>query len=533
MNGQVSVVPEVAAARYSLLCRALTTRPAGDAPYSASLDALHAFVHAELLAFARQASPDDIVEIYRDFSWELERFREFCAFPDMAGKTVVAFGGGFSAGKSSLINAILGSHLLVTDIDPTTALPAYLMKGNEDRIWAMNLHHQRVELMEEEFKSLTHEERDRYGSDAARAFSAAFIQRGSFPWAHLALIDTPGYSAAAKAGERTDSELALAQLSSAHAVVWTVPLKQGEIPETDLQFLARLDPETPLMVVATRADQLDQADVPSIVKRMAQTLSGRNLRVTGVFAASSRPSASAGLQPILQQLQQWNQPRPQRFAHRFKHFFTRYQRGLARERADAMWRDARLKRLALLIDRDGLRDVDELQARTATQLAALDDAQARLSDMRSRFFTELRRVGQAVGIALPEPHEIDLLDPARSNLVDRLIALREAAAAKVRVDMDALTRALESLQSNAAAKFARRLTRKTPHPAEASVIRPLTKAADVHGRLLGRITGAAGTAFTQALGKLKAPGPAPHITRPLRLNGISNCALTSLRQAKP
>jgi hypothetical protein len=51
----------------------------------------------------------------------------------------------------------------------------------------------------------------------------------------------------------------------------------------------------------------------------------------------------------------------------------------------------------------------------------------RLRELRGRFFGELKRAGDAVGMALPEPHEVDLLEPGRSNLLEQLVALRTQA----------------------------------------------------------------------------------------------------------
>ena len=44
--------------------------------------------------------------------------------------------------------------------------------------------------------------------------------------------------------------------------------------------------------------------------------------------------------------------------------------------------------------------------------------------MRGRFFATLKKVGNQVGIPLPEPHEMELLDTGRSNLLEQLTALR-------------------------------------------------------------------------------------------------------------
>jgi len=420
--------PATAQQRYGLLCRALQAT-AGQGDLQAAPDGLARIddlIHRELLELARLGSPDDFADIYLGFARELVRFREFCADPRLAEKTIVAFGGPFSAGKSSLINTLVGSKLLVVEVDPTTALPAYVLAGETDAIHALNLHRLRVPLADDEFASLTHDESPRYGSQVARALSAAFVTRRDFPWANLAFIDTPGYTGRATAGDRTDADLAAAQMNGAHAIVWVVSIKQGNLTEADLAFLARLDPAIPRIVVASHADQLTNSDRDAVIERMRDTLAVRNLPVLGVHAVSVRPRQAGLLAPLRAQLDAWNQtPRQQRFAHRFKALFTRYQRGLERDTRDAHWQLHRINRIAILSDGDIAGDAADLKTVIDERLAALKSVETRLRELRSRFFGELKRIGDAVGIALPEPHEVELLEPGRSNLLEQLLALRE------------------------------------------------------------------------------------------------------------
>ncbi len=418
-------------ARYNLLCRALQAHPEVDDPLTAvqaPLSELHSLIHHDLLALARQGSPDDFAELYLDFERELGRFREFAAYPHLAGKTVVAFGGAFSAGKSSLINALMGEALMVVEVDPTTALPAYVLGGEADAIYALNSHRLRVPLSDEEFASLTHDEKLLYGSEVARALSAAFVVRKDFPWHNLAFIDTPGYSGQTQAGGRTDASIAAAQLGSAHAFIWVVSAKQGTLPESDIDFLAKLDPIIPRLVVVSRADQVNESDLAAITQRIASTLAERNLPVLGVLPASAHPRHKALLAPIVAQLQGWNQSvQPQTFARRFKALFVRYQRGLEAERKALNWQDNRLKRLQMLANDELLDMVEELSTANAEKGLHLEAVAAGLTTLRERFFATLKRVGNQVGIALPEPHEMELLETGQSNLLEHLVALRKQA----------------------------------------------------------------------------------------------------------
>ena len=48
----------------------------------------------------------------------------------------------------------LGQRLMVVEVDPTTALPAYVLAGEHDAVHALNLHRLRVPLADDEFASL-------------------------------------------------------------------------------------------------------------------------------------------------------------------------------------------------------------------------------------------------------------------------------------------------------------------------------------------------------------------------------------------
>jgi GTP-binding protein EngB required for normal cell division len=324
------LTPDELAARYQLLCRSTQVEAAKNPQIQqieGHLQALNKLLQHDLRALARRGSPDDFADIYFALEQELERFHEFCSFPALAQKFVVAFGGGFSAGKSSLINTLLGKRLLVTEVDPTTSLPTYLLKGDHDAVHAHNLFGHRIDLSNEEFLSLTHDEIERYGSNVSRLLRSAFITRADFPWDNLALIDTPGYTKHEDQtqGARTDEHIARTQLNAAQAIVWVIDARQGCITEDDLQFLASVQADIPRLIVVSRADQKPVDEISAIVQGIKATLSERNLPFVDVIPVSARQKQEWPSEPILTQLASWSQqPRALRFAHNFKAQFTRY-----------------------------------------------------------------------------------------------------------------------------------------------------------------------------------------------------------------
>ena len=319
---------------------------------------------------------------------------------------MVAFGGGFSAGKSSLINALLGHKLLVTEVDPTTSLPTYLLHDSSNQVSALNLFGHRVALSEEAFLSLTHDEALLYGSHISRLLRAAFITRSDFAWPNLALIDTPGYSKdqSTAHSERTDEHIARAQLNAAQAVVWVIDARQGCITEDDLAFLGSLRRDIPLFIAISRADQKPEAEVPGILKVIGAALKDRSIPVVGMAAFSARKPRAWPLEPLLQQFKQWNdQAKPPCLAHSFQAGFARYDQFLAAQQAQAQDELNRLNRILALSDgREALAEATHLKERTQTRLQALKAQGEQLETQWQAFGTQLQALGQQVGMALPQ-----------------------------------------------------------------------------------------------------------------------------------
>ncbi|MBV5307802.1 dynamin family protein, partial [Chromatium okenii] len=251
---------EALESRYRLLCRACHT-DVDDSPVqhqlATELKQLQTILLQDLPALARRGSPDNFADLWENLKQELERFHEFCEFPDLAQKVVVGLGGAFSAGKSSFINALLGQKRLVTEVDETTSLPTYLLHGSEEHITALNLFKRRVRLSQAEFLSLTHDEKLKYGSQVSALLYSAFVSVPEFTFRNLALLDTPGYSKPDDPHwhERSDAHLARSQLNSAQFLIWLISAEAGTISEADLKFLASLRPGIPRLIIISRADK--------------------------------------------------------------------------------------------------------------------------------------------------------------------------------------------------------------------------------------------------------------------------------------
>jgi GTP-binding protein EngB required for normal cell division len=421
----------VNASRFDFLCRAteiVTNAGARDEMFVLLLSLLR----KDLRQLAEQESPPDFLALSFALEQELERLRQFSDFPYLAEKVVVAFGGAFSAGKSSLINALLGKKLLVTEVDPTTSLPTYLLKGEADVVLARNLFGKLITLSADEFASLTHDEPLLYGTHISQLLQAAMITRSDFPWQNLAFIDTPGYTKHddSHGSARTDEQLARSQLNAAQAIVWVISAKDGGIKEEDIQFLASLEPTIPRLVVVSRADQVPEADIDRIVETIQQRLQERNLAPLAIVPVSSRKPERFSQQLILEQLQLWNaEPRTLQFAQNFKRLFRRYEKHLADQQRLVNLYLNRLNRLLSAAPEDEAlaMDIEALKLRELQRLAELKEVSAELEQLQRRFFIHIKAVCDDCGIAFPDLAALELLGLSHIDLLALLHQERQAA----------------------------------------------------------------------------------------------------------
>jgi len=367
----------------------------------------------------------------------MARFREFCEYPALPSKVVVGLGGSFSAGKSSLINALIGDRqCLVTEVDPTTSLPTYLVqsKSEQTEVHAINLFNRVVSLSHEQFRTLTHDEKSRYGSQISSLLKSVVVAHPALPWDNLALLDTPGYSKAGQVGsERTDANLARTQLNSAQFIVWLIPADKGTITEEDIAFLGTLDRAIPKLVVISRADKHPAEEIEKIVALVRDTLAKRGLSVLDVIPFSNRLHSNYSAEPLLDYFAQWNKARRELgFAKQFKRQFMVYQRFIDEEKQQAQRLLGKFNRIITLTDDNEIQDdIGIVQQKCKVLLMQYEQLAEELVEVQSRFFFQLKQIGDRVGILLPEPDELSLLVLEPINFSHLLLQLADERSVEI------------------------------------------------------------------------------------------------------
>lgn len=254
------------------------TQDAANLSLQQALDELQQLIDEGLPALTHQSAPPGLLDTWNALHAEVQRLRETFAGSALAGKTVVALGGSFSAGKSSLVNALLDTRLMPTDVNPTTAVPAYAMHGEASRIQALDTDGTLHDIPEAQLKNFTHE------GGGAQGIRTFYAHHPDFPWQNLALLDTPGYTSPGSA----DAEMARTWLNTAHAILWCIPADAGTISASDLQFLATLDKNIPFAIALTKADKKPAEDLDSIAAQIQENVEKHGLATQNIFLINAR-----------------------------------------------------------------------------------------------------------------------------------------------------------------------------------------------------------------------------------------------------
>lgn len=214
----------------------------------------------------------------------------------LKNKSVVGIGGKFSAGKSKFINSILkaGENLLPEDQNPTTSIPTYIVYGQDETISAYTTEDDEVKLDLEALQALTHKFYEKYEIGFSAFINSLIISEPNIPYKSLVFLDTPGYSKADLMGKSknqkdlTDENKAYIQLRSVDYLIWLIDIENGTLSEPDIAFISKLGLETPILIVANKADKKIDEEIEEIVSTIEYTAKNAGLNIFAVTAYSSR-----------------------------------------------------------------------------------------------------------------------------------------------------------------------------------------------------------------------------------------------------
>ncbi|WQZ43899.1 acyl carrier protein [Helicobacter pylori] len=269
--------------RYDLIARILNAKTNNE-----GLEEYQQILDNEFLEFASGVDSLKEKEIALLMLQEIQKELQLVAsYPSLFQKTIVAVGGGFSAGKSTFLNNLLGLKLkLPEDMNPTTAIPTYCLKGKKEVLMGFSQNGGMVELPHLAFD---HQFLKSLGFNLKEIMPFMLLSAPSVPFEFLCFIDTPGYDSADQGYTDGDKEASKESLKHAKHILWLVSCERGGIESDDLEFLQELYEEEgkQVFIVLSRADRRTKSQLEEVAIKIRETLKDNGIEFLGICAYSS------------------------------------------------------------------------------------------------------------------------------------------------------------------------------------------------------------------------------------------------------
>lgn len=268
--------------RYDLIARILNAKTNNE-----GLEEYQSILDNEFLEFASGVDSLKEKEIALLMLQEIKKELQFVAsYPSLFQKTIVAVGGGFSAGKSTFLNNLLGLKLkLPEDMNPTTAIPTYCLKGKREVLMGFSQNGGMVELPHLAFD---HQFLKSLGFNLKEIMPFMLLSAPSVPFEFLCFIDTPGYNPGNQGYTGGDKEASKESLQHAKHILWLISCERGGIESDDLEFLQDLYEEgKQVFIVLSRADRCTKSQLEEVAKQIKETLKDHGIEFLGIGAYSA------------------------------------------------------------------------------------------------------------------------------------------------------------------------------------------------------------------------------------------------------
>ncbi|GAA8117714.1 hypothetical protein HpBT107_12810 [Helicobacter pylori] len=268
--------------RYDLIARILNAKMKNE-----GLEEYQSVLDNEFLEFASGVDSLKEKEIALLALQEIKKELQLVAsYPSLFQKNMVAVGGGFSAGKSTFLNQLLGLKLKLPDgVESVTAIPTYCLKGEKEVLMGFSQNGGVVELPNLTFD---HQFLKSLGFNLKEIMPFMLLSAPSVPFEFLCFIDTPGYNSSKQGNKEGDEQASKESLKHAKHILWLISCERGGIETGDLDYLQELYEEgKQVFIVLSRADSRTKKQLEEITIKIKETLEDRGIEFLGIGAYST------------------------------------------------------------------------------------------------------------------------------------------------------------------------------------------------------------------------------------------------------
>ncbi|WP_100999307.1 dynamin family protein [Helicobacter pylori] len=268
--------------RYDLIARILNAKMENE-----GLEEYQSILNNEFLEFSSGVDSLKEKEIALLALQEIKKELQLVAsYPSLFHKNMVAVGGGFSAGKSTFLNNLLGLKLkLPEDTLPTTAIPTYCLRGKKEVLMGFS---QNVGMVELPHLTFDHNFLNSLGFNLKEIMPLMLLSTPSVPFEHLCFIDTPGYNPSNQGYTGGDEQASKEYLKHAKHILWLISCERGGIESDDLEYLQELYEEgREIFIVVSMADRRTKKQLEEVAIKIKETLEDRGIEFLGIGAYSA------------------------------------------------------------------------------------------------------------------------------------------------------------------------------------------------------------------------------------------------------
>lgn len=261
------------------------------------LEKVHRIISKDFVDFSREETTYnndngallDLQEVY-------DKLSAIAMVPMLYSKNVIAVAGNFSSGKSSFINSLMKTVEinLPTDSIATTAVPTFVMSGNETKVTVFNSDGRKCVIPNATFAKMRHALIDSLGFNLKSlmnnlSVTTCFKDEYKDLVTNVCFIDTPGNDASG-ANSSKDGEIAFDALKDSSAMIWAINISSGTVNKNSLNYISKIleqDPEKKIYVLCTHADKC-RSNIQDLLTEINDVFDENGIEIEGISAYTSR-----------------------------------------------------------------------------------------------------------------------------------------------------------------------------------------------------------------------------------------------------
>lgn len=243
----------------------------------------------DFLEFAKnESSLDDEAGAILKLQNICEKLKKIAGNSDIYTNHIIAVGGGFSAGKSEFINSFFKNDnalRLPTGNTVATAVSTYVINAKNESFFGYNNNGGGVDLSYKDLR-IDHDFLKSLGFNINSIMPYMVLSKEFRIDKNIAFLDTPGYNPGSSGTSKDDYNKAFKALSEYENLIWVVPVNNGEIRNSDLEFLEKINKKN-IYIIVNKADMVDIETLKQVINKIKLTCEEK-IKIKGISGYSSK-----------------------------------------------------------------------------------------------------------------------------------------------------------------------------------------------------------------------------------------------------